>query len=151
MATCDRSHHVNPYHDGELPDGERASFDEHLRRCPACALELERLRRLSRFVRATPPELPPGLFPRLHGSLGATRERVVLHTAELLAVAAALVLAVCAGWAVRGGLLRARVAVPPAPWEMAAVAPRADAVPMMAEEQFARAMVDALSAENGHD
>ena len=146
MAACDQSYAVGRYHDGALAPEERRAFEAHLRACPSCARELGHLRRLSRFVRAAAPaELPAGLLDRLHGNLGAARERVILHTAEWLAVAATLVLAVCAGWAFRGSLGES-----PA-WETAAVTARADATPAPAEQQYARWVVDDLSAGNGHD
>jgi anti-sigma factor RsiW len=152
MAICERIELIDQYHDGELTPEQRDSFEAHLRVCPACALELERLRRLSRFLRVAPrPEMPPGLTDALHGSISGMRERVMVRTARLLAFAATVVLAVCGAWALSGGALREPPPAPVSPWETAAVLARADAASMTTEQQFAGWVVVDLSLENGND
>ena len=42
---------IEAYFDGELPSGERAGMEEHLRSCPSCSRELQVLRSLSSLVR----------------------------------------------------------------------------------------------------
>ena len=60
MADCEYQVKVHAYHDGELPPLERQWVEVHLKTCPACARELEDLRRLSGlFASARLPELSP--------------------------------------------------------------------------------------------
>lgn len=57
-----------------VTDGERISFEEHLRRCAACRHELAELReaccRLSSIIAVAPP---PALRPRILAGIGAIR------------------------------------------------------------------------------
>ncbi len=61
---------VNGYHDGELPEPQRASFEERLRREPALAEALAGLRELSRGLGAlrapAAPPPPAANAPRAH-------------------------------------------------------------------------------------
>lgn len=47
MAGCERETLVGRYHDGELPAGDRAGFEQHLAGCTDCTTALGRLKTLS--------------------------------------------------------------------------------------------------------
>lgn len=54
---------IQAYHDGELAAGEAEKLEEHLKSCPACSGELERLRSLSALVRGLEaPEVRPSAW-----------------------------------------------------------------------------------------
>ena len=48
---------VTPYVDGELPEGDRAALEEHLRACPPCQARVEREQAVRDLVTARKPEL----------------------------------------------------------------------------------------------
>ena len=57
--SCNRlGQRVDAYLDGDLPAGERAELDEHLRGCAACGSLLAREQRLQRALRAQPVPVP---------------------------------------------------------------------------------------------
>jgi anti-sigma factor RsiW len=99
MADCEYQVKVQAYHDGELPPADRQSVEAHLRACPACARELEDLRRMSElFASARLPELSPAAFQRLRRSKVVALEPALVRTSEFFAAAAAAILLVCAAW-----------------------------------------------------
>src|SRR5208337_3643415 len=98
MADCEYQVKVHAYHDGELPPADRESVEVHLTACPACARELERLRRMSAlFSSARLPELSPEALQRLHRGRVVALEPALVRTSEFFAAAAAIML-VCAAW-----------------------------------------------------
>ncbi|MGD1001538.1 MAG: zf-HC2 domain-containing protein [Candidatus Brocadiia bacterium] len=99
MTDCEYQVKVHAYHDGELPPADRQSFEVHLKACPACARELERLRRMSDlFASARLPELSPAAFQRLHRSKIVVLQPALVRTSEFFAAAAAAILLVCGAW-----------------------------------------------------
>jgi anti-sigma factor RsiW len=91
--SCNQTQHVQAYYDGEMISADRAAFELHLRHCPACVLELDDLRRLSRqLAGASIPSLSKDALARLHGVVDVAEERGVLRLAEWLTAAAAAVL-----------------------------------------------------------
>jgi anti-sigma factor RsiW len=99
MADCEYQVKVHAYHDGELPPTDRQSVEVHLRACPACARELERLRRMSElFASARLPELSPAALQRLHRSKIVVLQPALVRTSEFFAAAAAAILLVCGAW-----------------------------------------------------
>lgn len=54
---------IQAYFDGELPPGESTALEEHLRGCPSCSGELERLHALSSLVKGLrAPSVSPELW-----------------------------------------------------------------------------------------
>jgi len=151
MCACEHIRQVGAYHDGELGPEEKRLFEAHLARCPACALELEELRGLSRLLAgARIPDAPAEVIERLHETPGAVRERVALRLAGWLTGAAAAVLLICAVWMWSGRARSEEIATAPNSWELAAVAPAVE-TPWSESQQIAQWIVEDLSLENGHD
>src|SRR5437764_11454560 len=98
MAECEYGILVSAYHDGQL-DAERArQVEVHLAACPACAAELEGLRRLSRALAGwQAPQMPEEVLGRLHEAVTGevvAAERGVMRLARALSgVAAAVMIA----------------------------------------------------------
>lgn len=64
---------LNELVDGTLPEEERTAAEEHLRDCPACRSERERLAALLEGARRLPRALEPGrdLWPEIAGRIGS--------------------------------------------------------------------------------
>ncbi len=100
---CPWNEKLDALHDGELArDSEsRRGMESHVAACPECAAELERLRRVGRFLTATPmPAMSSDAFARLRGRLGAERlvlvnGRRTVRLASWLTAAAAAVMLCC--------------------------------------------------------
>jgi anti-sigma factor RsiW len=149
MAECEFRARLMRYHDGELAPSERREMDEHLARCPDCAQELARLQALTRLVTGLPaPDVSGVALAKLHESVGHVRERVITRICRPVALAAAMVLAVCAFWLHYAQPSGAVEAGPPAEWEAAAVTFDAEAARADAGNSFALWMVEGLSGEN---
>ena len=72
--TCNWTEKLNAFHDGELPPETRAELTAHLAACPACAAEVERLRRTARFLKAAEmPSMNSSGLARLRSRIGAER------------------------------------------------------------------------------
>ena len=147
--TCGRVPQAHAYHDGELPEEARQSFEEHVQGCAACAGELAALRRISRLVAAAPlPDLPDGLRERLRRLAVRAPQHAIVRLAERLTAAAAAVVVVCTGllWAD----VRPRRAPAPLPetWELAAAMPASERPAGDAQHIAQWVLVD-LSRENG--
>ena len=113
MADCEFQLKIQAYHDGELPLADRESVEAHLRACPACAREIERLRRMSQFfASARLPELSPEALQRLHGGRILALEPALVHTSEFFAATAAAILLVCGAWLWRASAPQELVALP---------------------------------------
>ncbi len=115
--------HLSAYLDGDLDAAGRAAVDTHLRACPACAKELDALRRLVAYARGVaaadePPssDLWAGIRARIESPrvVPFAPRRVSLSVLQL-AAAAVLLSAVSAGaaWFLRGGLAPSGDAVQP--------------------------------------
>jgi len=149
MSECEYAQRLSAYHDGEVPAGERAAIEAHLRQCPACAAEFRRLGALGRLLAAARPEMPPDVLSRLHR---ATRTMVAADLGRmaktLMAVAAAILL-VCGATLWRSGATGAPAARIPL-WETAAVTRQA-ASASVAEDQLALWIVRDLERDDGDD
>ncbi len=126
MADCEYQVKIHAYHDGELPPADRESAEVHLRACPACARELERLRRMSEFfASARLPELSPEALQRLHRGRIVALEPALVHTSEFFAAAAAAIMLVCAAWLWRASAPQELAAMPS--WQEVPVTYQVDA------------------------
>ena len=100
--SCDNFRQVHAYHDGELPQAERAAVEAHLRGCPDCAALLSDLQQMSHLVAAAPlAEMPQAAMHRLEQSFWAARarDRGVLRLAEwMTGVAAAVLIGAAVFW-----------------------------------------------------
>ena len=90
---CEWIGQLHALHDGELAASARARVESHAAGCPACAAELERLRRTARFLKAaTIPAMNPISMARLRDRFGAQR---TARLAGWLTAAAAAVMLSC--------------------------------------------------------
>jgi len=127
MANCEHERKLHAYYDEELSPEERREVEEHVQQCPACAGELEDLRRLSGFfASARLPELPADALERLHRGRGTVLERVLIRTSEYFTAAAAVILVGCAALLLHSQAdeFPATNALPA--WQMTAVEAQAD-------------------------
>ena len=153
MPACEHSRQLNAYHDGERSREECAVLEEHLRQCPSCTQELERLRRLSGlFAAAQMPEISSDALGRLHGGVSSVRDVSVLRTAESLMTIAAALVVVCAVWFWQTAGVPDPAAEALEGWEIAAVSFQSEAAgEASADEVLTQWIVEDLSRENGHD
>ncbi|MFH1679580.1 MAG: zf-HC2 domain-containing protein [Candidatus Eisenbacteria bacterium] len=81
MTICNDEARKLDYLDGVLSAEERASFERHLRECPACRGEIEGLAAAVRAVRALPREgVPADLARSVRGAMPtAESESVILR------------------------------------------------------------------------
>ena len=100
---CERFDKTGAYIDGELPEAERAAFDAHLSSCAECSAEMARFKRLKTFLAAA--RMPQMIRPRAVFEARMNSQRLV-HFAELLMSAAAIVIVVC-------GISLVKMNVPP--------------------------------------
>jgi len=136
LGYCQNIPKISSYHDGELPAAEAAELAAHLRQCPSCRQELERLRGLSKWLSSSPtPEIPAAALDRLRGRVQPRRDWAVLRMAKTLTAAAAAVLLVCSVLLWRGGDAGVGPVPPAADWERAAVMPTS-AEPTASEAAF---------------
>jgi len=150
MSECEYARRLSAYHDGEVSETERVALEAHLQGCPACAAELNRLRRLSHVLATAPrPEMPAKALARLHRAADDMAMADLGRMAKTLMAIAASILLVCALW-----LWRSRAAgeaTEPIPtWETAATA-QEGTLATASDEQLARWIVHDLERKNGHD
>lgn len=152
MNDCEQAVRLSAYHDGELPAAARAEMERHIRLCPTCAAELERLRELTRMARQAPAiAIPPGVLERLHQRVDPLRARAINRWAEALAAIAAMILVACtAGLATQdqGGGAPAGIDIMVT---QAVAQPAAESASEVSDEQLASWMVQDLSGTNEHD
>jgi len=145
---CKHTREISAYHDGELPLEERARLDAHISRCPACALELERLRSISRLLMEHgSPEMPAIALNRLHAGLPGTRDSAIPRMARMLTAAAAAVLVVCGAWLWSGAGANGSDEFPS--WERVAVTLQVD--PANEPQQIAQWISENLLLEQDND
>lgn len=90
--------------DGEAPTPLRNEIEVHLRHCPDCAAELEKLHALARAVAVAPPcEVPSALWDSIEAELKIRaaprpRMRTLLLDRPWLALAAMVTIVVGLGW-----------------------------------------------------
>src|SRR5665213_1757249 len=100
MMPCEFENMLGRYHDGELPQIQRASVESHLRECPSCAAVLEQLATISHTLQsAALPKASPLFLARLE----ALAERVEDMSAfrfvmRLTAAAAAIFIVATVQW-----------------------------------------------------
>jgi anti-sigma factor RsiW len=154
---CPAPSRLSAYHDGELPPEARSAVERHVRECPQCLTELERLRELSRQVATVARlEMPAAARRRLHeavdrlGSASIFRvwrllpEVTMQRIAGAMAAAAAAVLIFCLVGLSRQEASAASAAEGMQLWEDTTVGQTAE-VTAGPEEGLARWMVDDLS------
>jgi anti-sigma factor RsiW len=91
--SCEQSHLVHRYHDGELATHERAAVEAHLRDCAECRDLLAQFVSLSSQLRVAPlAEIRPMTIARIRESFRKSRDRGVLRLAEWMSAAAAAIL-----------------------------------------------------------
>jgi anti-sigma factor RsiW len=152
MNACEQASRLSAYHDGEMPFDLRLQFERHLRQCPGCLAELERMRGVTLMLGGMPrPEMPPEVLQRLHQAVDFLPAAGVRRMAAALAAVAAIILVVCmiglASQASAGGT----AGVMPV-WESAAVGqPLPEPASGGAEELLAGWMVQDLSWRDRHD
>ncbi|MGD0388765.1 MAG: zf-HC2 domain-containing protein [Tepidisphaeraceae bacterium] len=93
MASCPTSEQLSAFHDGEIDEVRRVEIERHLRQCPLCGAEMERLQAISRLLGAAPAAklLPIGLH-RLHRRVDQAMEEGLLRFVRVLNTIAACVL-----------------------------------------------------------
>lgn len=151
MSECDYARRLGAYHDGELPAAKAAEVEEHVRRCPACAAELARIRALSQILKsAQPPQLSSVALDRLHRQVDQQPNYAIRRMVKAVAAAAAAVLVTCTiFFATASGSSSA--ASLPERWEIAAVPISTDSPMASADEQLATWVVRDLARENTND
>jgi len=151
MSECEHAARVSAYHDGELSAAAADEVQRHLRGCPECAAELERLRALSGLLAsASRPAMDRSAMARLHRRVDLLPRAGLWRMAEALAAVAAVILLACTVALVSLPVAPAAGSVPV--WEMAAVpAPSAELTASSTEEQLAMWMIEDLSGRDGND
>ena len=152
MNECDQTVRVNAYHDGEMPADLREEFERHLRQCPQCSAELERLRKLTNLFCSMPEmEMPPMALERLHRTVDLLPAMGIYRTAEALAAIAAAILIACIIGLARQTTVQASDSAIPV-WETAAVARQPSEFAFGgSEELLASWMVQDLAWKGEHD
>lgn len=141
--TCDRTHQVSAYHDGELAAGAVAELERHLPACEACRDELASLRRLSAMVQSAAMDEPA--FGSLQRWMRSSPRAAIDHSVRRLAgwmTAAAATVFVTATLSL---MMRSAEATPVlGEWELAMVNPGSE--PASQTVLLAQWMADDLSA-----
>lgn len=92
--SCDRTHDVAAFHDGELPAADQPALHAHLQSCADCRRELAAMRQLSDAITAAPLALPSQItMARLEGAPRA-QDYAVRRLAGWMTAAAAILLAI---------------------------------------------------------
>jgi anti-sigma factor RsiW len=97
--SCDRLAQVHAYHDGELPDAQRAEVEAHLASCEPCTGLLAELRSLSTLLAEVPlpDEANAAPMSRYYGAFHKAQgqtQRGVIRLSGWMTTAAAVVIAV---------------------------------------------------------
>ncbi len=151
MNECEHAFELGAYCDDEMPQQQRARFEEHLRNCPHCAGELAAMKKLSGLLAAAAAdEITPQALSRAHQAVERLPSRGVLRLAEALTAAAAAILVAClAGLFAQS---RSQLAGGMPVWEtQAASGQLADSSSSSSEELMASWMVSDLSGRAQHD
>jgi anti-sigma factor RsiW len=137
MASCPTSQQLSAFLDGEVEETRRAEIEEHLRDCPACAAELDRLQAVSRLLNsglsnsAGAARLSQIGLHRLHRRMDQAMEEGFLRFVRVLNAIAACVLVAGSAWL----LMKTRDsravenATPAAAWYLADDSGRSDEMP----------------------
>jgi hypothetical protein len=140
-SQCPDSTRLSAYYDGELDDEARRVVELHVKGCPACAAELEKLHGVSQLFGSMQTQpLGDDELARLHGAVDQSTQAVnrsAMRIAGFLMMAAASIMLICGAWLVetpgashlRGGA-GVQVRVPSMPeWERVAITLRTDPLP----------------------
>ena len=152
MNDCEQASRLGAYRDGELSPDCRAEFERHLRRCPQCAGELERIRKLAGLLKSLPGvKMDQPAIKRLHHRIAVEAAHGIGRIAEALTAAAAIILVACIiGLAREGSSQPGQIAMPL--WEAQAVAQEPTETTSAATDQvLASWMVQDLSYADEHD
>ncbi|MGA2439826.1 MAG: hypothetical protein ABSH08_02610 [Tepidisphaeraceae bacterium] len=96
---CPTSEQLSAFHDGEIDEIRWLEIERHLRQCPLCAAELERLRTMSRLVETAPAaRLSPIGLHRLHRRVNQAMEEGLLRFVRVLNTIAACLLIAGSAW-----------------------------------------------------
>lgn len=99
MAVCPFNEQISAFHDNEVDEALAARIGEHLRDCPSCAAELERLEAMSRLVMSAPaPRLSQIGLHRLHRRMDQAMEEGLLRFVRVFNAIAACVLVAGSAW-----------------------------------------------------
>jgi len=99
MTPCPSSEQLSAFLDDEVSDSRRAEMQEHLRVCPMCAAELERMKSVSRVVSESPaPHLSQISLHRLHVRVDEAMDQGLLRFVRVFNVVAACVLIAGSSW-----------------------------------------------------
>ncbi|MHB8882161.1 MAG: anti-sigma factor family protein [Thermodesulfovibrionales bacterium] len=102
---CSKAHKlISPYIDGELPESEMKTLEDHIKVCSGCRTELEESRELHNlFSKADTYKAPYGFHARVMASLtsGKTKEssesRIFVRLAEALVILVVITFGVVSG------------------------------------------------------
>ena len=162
MSECDVQL-LSAYHDGELPDVDRARVEAHLRECPTCAADLAGIRESSRLLRSAPfDELTVADLKDLHDSIDDVDDYRVWRLGGSLGLVAASILIICMAWLnalpartatpTGGGTVATTATTPSQSWERTAVTlrvypplPAADHSIQLHDAQLADYMLEGLA------
>jgi anti-sigma factor RsiW len=98
MSECNTGQ-VAAYHDGELSPADIACVEAHLRSCPACAAELNALRRIARLLAdQSGKPFTDREAANLHAAIDANIDRPIWRLGGTLAALAASIIVVCGAW-----------------------------------------------------
>jgi anti-sigma factor RsiW len=99
MAVCPFNEQISAFHDGEVDHVRRAEIEQHLRDCPSCAAELDRLQAMSRLLMAAPSaRLSQIGLHRLHRRMDQAMEEGLLRFVRVFNAVAACVLVAGSAW-----------------------------------------------------
>ena len=99
MASCPFNEQMSAFHDGEVDDGRRLEIQAHLRDCPFCAAELDRLEAVSRLLMSAPAaRLSQIGLHRLHLRVDQAMEEGLLRFVRVFNAVAACVLVAGSAW-----------------------------------------------------
>src|SRR5271163_2413992 len=99
MAACPFNEQISAFHDDEVDDAHRAEIQAHLRDCPSCAAELDRLQAMSRLLMAAPEmRLSQIGLHRLHRRVDQAMEEGLLRFVRVFNAIAACVLVAGSAW-----------------------------------------------------
>lgn len=164
MTTSCEPQLLSAYLDDELSPQARSAVEQHLRDCPQCTAELQRLREASQIIGGSTFEaLNATELARIHAAIDDQKEeQPILRLGMMLSALAASILIISSAWLMEipaeggdGGHNLAVAAAPVAQWERVAMTLRAEPMPLQvdvdtdhsvqfADAQFAEWMLDGL-------
>lgn len=147
MTSCDRQL-LGAYHDGELPEDQRAAVEQHVRDCPACTDELRLIQQAAAvFTQHAFDDLTDEELARVHEALDQSESQPLLKLVKVLTVAAASILIVSCAWlmelpAATDPIARQSNLRRPEPWEQVATSLRPDPLSLIQDDPIRFANAD---------